>query len=101
MLCNCPFCCYLKCSLLYYTCSCNQTDLLYRKRFWITYACDIDKETKNIPGENWIVLLFVTEKPTEFVFNLLLFGFINVYLMAMYKKQPMNMARITAPFPLF
>jgi hypothetical protein len=75
---------------------------LYWKSFWITYACDIDKESKNIPGEDWIVLLFVPEKPTDFFFlNLLLSGFINVYLMAMYKKQPMNLARITAPFPRF
>lgn len=98
---NCPFCGYFKCSLLHYsTCSCNQTGLLYWKCFCFIYACDIDKVSKHISGEDWIVLLFVSEKTTEF-FTLLLLGFMNVYLIATYTRQPMNMARITAPFLCF
>ena len=76
----------------------NKQAFFYWKCFWIICACDIDKDSKRISGEDWIVFLFVGDKPTEDFFNLLLFESINFYLMAVYKGQP---TRITASFTRF
>jgi hypothetical protein len=53
--------------------------------------------------KGWFLCLLVrNRRQTDGSFlNLLLFAFINVYIMEIYKRLPMNLAMITAPFPPF